>query len=197
MKERDREMEDNTKDIVPVKKKRGGSKGGALAHNKQLNFGEEYVKPGDNSTYLRYAMVGMNLPPIDISDPKQVENRIMEYFQFCIDHDRKPNIKGLGNWVGVDAETIMRWRRGDFRAETHQPVLKKAIAVLEEMWWDYGYDGKVNPANWIFIGKNAFGMKDQQDLVLTPNQPIAEAQNPDQIAERYALLTDKNPENEE
>ena len=62
--------------------------------------------------------------------------------------------------------------------------------MLEEMWWDYGYDGKVNPANWIFIGKNAYGMKDQQEVVLTPNQPIQDAQDPVQIAERYDLLED-------
>ena len=43
-------------------------------------FGEEYTEPGDNARYLRYAMASWDLPPIDISDPKQVEHRIVEYF---------------------------------------------------------------------------------------------------------------------
>ena len=30
-------------------------------------------------------------------------------------------------------------------------------------------EGKINPVVYIFRAKNYFGMKDQQDLVLTPN----------------------------
>lgn len=170
-----------------VRKHKGGAPKGKT-HSNQLKFGEEMAEPGDNSRFLRYALVGINLPPIDISDPKQVEQRINDYFTYCIDNDRKPNIRGLGNWLGVDSETVMRWRRGQFRGDSHQKILQKAVAVLEEMWWDYGYEGKVNPANWIFIGKNAYGMKDQQDIVVTPNQAVPEAQDPDTIAEKYALL---------
>ena len=135
-------------------------------------FGEENTEPGDNSRYLRYAMASLNLPPIDVSDPKQVEKRIMEYFDFCIQNDRKPNIKGLGNWIGVDEETVMRWRRGEYRAETHCGLIKKAVDILQEMWWDYGLNGKCNPASWIFIGKNAFSMRDEQQVVITPNTPL-------------------------
>lgn len=151
-------------------------------------FGEENTEPGDNARYLRYAMVSLDLPPIDISDPKQVEQRIYDYFQFCVDNDRKPNIKGLGNWLGVDNDTVLNWRKGIYRSETHLGVIKKAVDILEEMWWDYGQNGKCNPAAWIFIGKNAFGMKDVQDVVLTPNQPLGEEQPAEQIAETYKQL---------
>lgn len=136
------------------------------------NFGAEHVEPGDNARYLRYALASWDLPPIDISDPKQVENRIREYFQFCVDNDRKPNIKGLGNWLGVDDTTVSSWRRGEYRAETHSPIIKKAVDFLQEMWWDYGQNGKCNPASWIFIGKNAFGMRDETQVVVTPNTPF-------------------------
>lgn len=147
-------------------------------------FGEENIQPGDNARYLRYAMVAMDLPPIDISDPKQVEQRIKDYFSFCVEHDRKPNIKGLGNWIGVSDETVRNWRKGVYREGPHLEVIRKAVSMLEEMWWDYGYDGKVNPANWIFIGKNAYGMKDVQDVVVTPNQPLGEMQNESELQKR-------------
>lgn len=136
------------------------------------NFGAEYAEPGDNARYLRYALASWDLPPIDISDPAQVEQRIRQYFQFCIDNDRKPNIKGLGNWIGVDEETVRRWRTGEYRSETHRGVIKKAVDALQEMWWDYGQNGKCNPASWIFIGKNAFQMRDEQQIVVTPNNPM-------------------------
>lgn len=152
-------------------------------------FGEENAEPGDNSRYLRYAMASLDLPPIDISDPKQVDARIREYFQFCVDNDRKPNIKGLGNWLGVDSTTVNSWRRGEYRAETHSPLIKKAVDILEEMWWDYGQNGKTNPAAWIFIGKNAFGMKDVQDVVVTPNNPLGQQKEQGQL-EEYMNVVD-------
>lgn len=169
--------DDQVKDIVKRKRNRPD-----LA-----NFGEEKAEPGDNARYLRYAMASLNLPPIDISDPKQVQDRIMEYFEYCAQNDRKPNIKGLGNWLGVDATTVNSWRRGEYRSDTHSPLIKKAVDILEEMWWDYGQDGKCNPANWIFIGKNAFGMRDEQQVVITPNNPYQNASD-DELKQKY--LTD-------
>lgn len=151
-------------------------------------FGEENTEPGDNSRYLRHALVSWNLPPIDISDPKQVEQRITDYFNYCADNDRKPNIKGLGNWLGVDSTTVNSWRRGEYRAETHSPLIKKAVDMLEELWWDYGQNGKTNPASWIFIGKNAFGMKDQQDITIRPDSPYGEQRSIEQIQQEYDAL---------
>jgi hypothetical protein len=170
---------DKTKDDAeskPVKRKRN--------RPDLKKFGEEYTEPGDNARYLRYARVSMDLPPIDISDPKQVEKRINEYFDFCEENDRKPNIKGLGNWLGVSRETVNTWRRGDYRSVTHSDLIKKAVDLLEEMWWDYGNNGKVNPASWIFIGKNAFGMRDQQEVVIAP-QNTDESISAEDITKRY------------
>lgn len=152
------------------------------------NFGAENVEPGDNSRYLRYAMASLDLPPIDISDPAQVQQRIMDYFKYCVDNDRKPNIKGLGNWLGVDATTVNSWKRGEYRAETHSPLIKKAIDIMEELWLDYMLNGKVNPPSGIFIGKNLFGYKDTQDVILTPNSPLQADTNPIDIANKYNAL---------
>ena len=149
------------------------------------NFGAELAEPGDNSRYLRLAMTAWNLPPIDISDPKQVEQRIMDYFNHCAENDRKPNIKGLGNWLGVSDHTVRNWRSGLYRDDTHLPVIERAINVLQEMWWDYMQNGKINPASGIFLGKNAFGMKDVQDVVVTPNNPLGDAEATPQLADKY------------
>ena len=165
---------------IPVKRKRN--------RPDLANFGEEFVAPGDNARYLRYAMVSLDLPPIDISDPAQVKQRINDYLKYCVDNDRKPNIKGLGNWLGVDATTVNSWKRGEYRASTHTPLIKKAVDIMEELWIDYMMNGKVNPSSGIFIGKNMFGYKDVQDVVVTPNNPLQADSNPQDIAAKYAEL---------
>ena len=154
------------------------------------NFGADLADPGDNARYLRYAMASLDLPPIDISDEKQVERRIREYFEFCIQNDRKPNMVGMANWLGINRDTVNSWKRGDYRSETHSAVIRRACDLLEELMIDYFQNGKVNPAAGIFLMKNQFQYRDVQDVVLTPNQPIDEAQDTSQIAERYELLED-------
>ena len=148
------------------------------------NFGEEYTKPGDNARYLRMARVSMNLPPIDISDPKQVEQRINDYFDFCEANDHKPNMIGMANWLGVDKTTVNSWKRGECRGSTHSPVIKKALDLLEELWMDYMMNGKANPASLIFIGKNLWQYRDETQVVVTPNNPMDEG-NPEEVRKKY------------
>jgi len=148
-------------------------------------FGEENTKPGDNSRYLRNAMVSLSLPQIDISDPKQVETRIKDYFQFCIDNDRKPNMKGMGNWIGISRDTVNNWKRGDYRGQTHSDLIKKAVDILEELWVDYMMNGKVNPASGIFLGKNMFDYKDEQTYNIVPANPLGEETDQATLKNKY------------
>ena len=169
----------------PKKRKRGGSQPGALAHNKQgIMATMNGVEPGDNSRYIRYALASWDLPPIDISDPKQVQDRILQYFQFCAENDRKPQIIGMANWLGVSRATINEWKRGNVRSGTHFDLIQKAVSVLEEQWVDFMQSGKVNPAAGIFLAKNWFGYKDTQDVVVSPSAPYEEG-SPEDVAKKY------------
>lgn len=171
------QIDDAVTDLVAGKQKR--------SRQNLAKFGEENTEPGDNARYLRMARVSMSLPPIDISDPKQVEQRMNEYFDFCESNDRKPSMIGLANWIGIDKTTLSSWKRGEYRNETHSPLIIKAVEMLEELWMDYMQNGKINPASGIFIAKNLFQYKDTADVVLTPNNPM---DNLDADAARKRLM---------
>lgn len=151
-----------------------------------LTYGCENASPGDNARYLRYALVSWDLPPIDIADPKQVEGRIKEYFAFCVQNDRKPNIVGMSNWLGVSKNVLCQWKNGELRRETHQGLIKKAYNLIEEQWVDYMQNGKINPASGIFLGKNMFGYKDTQDVVVTPKNPLGDSPDEKLLESRIA-----------
>jgi hypothetical protein len=153
-------------------------------------FGQEKSEPGDNSRFLRLSRAAKNLPPIDISDPDQVDERIELYFDFCEENDRKPNIIGMANWLGVSRDTLNSWKRGEYRKATHSDLIEKACMLFEEQWFDYMMNGKVNPASGIFIGKNHFGYKDQQDITIRPDSPYGEQKTAEQIAAEYEVLPD-------
>lgn len=152
------------------------------------NFGAENVEPGDNARYLRWARLPLSLPPIDISDANQVEQRINEYFTACEENDMKPNMVGMANWIGVSRETVNTWKRGEYRSDTHSDLIRKAVDILESLWVDYMQNGKINPASGIFLAKNMFQYKDTQDVVLTPNSPLQADTNPIDIANKYNAL---------
>lgn len=148
-------------------------------------LGQEYAQPGDNARYLRYAMASLDLPPINLDDPEQVKQRIQDYFDFCAENDRKPSMVGMANWLGVNRETLNEWKKGVVRENTHTAIIKRACGMLEEMMVDYFQNGKLNPASGIFLMKNMFGYKDVQDVVVTPNNPLGDAEVTPQLADKY------------
>lgn len=188
------------KELVEVGEKvvkRGRPKGSGGNERKDLSWsGNENVKPGDMGRYLRHALASWDLPAIDISDEKQVEERIIWYFNHCMEDDIKPTVTGMCNALGVDRKTFYQWGQGDYRKSTHSPIIKKAYKILEEMWEDWMANGKVNPVVGIFLGKNHFGYADKQDIVVTPNNPLGDAQNEEEIRQRYidSVVVDELPE---
>ena len=133
------------------------------------DFGAE---PGENARFIRFALAAWDLPPIDISDPVQVKERIGLYFRHCAENDRKPQIVGMCNWLGISRDTLNSWVRGETRNTTHSDIIKKAVNFIEEMWADYMLNGKLNPASGIFLAKNWYGYKDVADVVVTPKNPL-------------------------
>lgn len=60
-------------------------------------------------------------------------------------------------------------------------------------------DGKVNPVTGIFWQKNYDGLRDQSEVVVTPNNPLGEAQNVEQLRQKYlesAGIVEELPEAE-
>lgn len=143
---------------------------------------------GDNSRYLRHVMASWDLPPIDISDPKQVEDRIKWYFNHCAEDDMKPTVNGMCNALGVHRDTVCNWKNGDVRAATHQPIIAEAYKRIEEMWENYMMNGKINPVAGIFLGKVMFGYRDQQEIVVEAKNPINDYQDRKVIEAKYAEL---------
>ena len=154
-------------------------------------FGQEYVEQGDNSKFLSHALMVRALPPIDTSDPVQVEDRINEYFILCAQNDIKPSVKGFLNALRIGKTTLWEWKNGVKREGTHQAIVCEAYDLLEALWEDYMQNGKINPVSGIFLGKNNFGYQDKQEMVLTPNTGNVQAVDAATIEAKYAELPEE------
>lgn len=149
-------------------------------------YNEEQQK---NSLYLAFALQHWNMAPVDTSDPKQVEERIFWYFQLCVEQNMKPTVTGFSRALGYSRRTIDRWKNGIDRPQNYA-VIEKAYDVLEELWENWMVNGQINPASGIFLGKNHFGYKDVQDVVVTPQNPLGDAVDAEAIEQKYAELPD-------
>lgn len=169
--------EEQAADIVKKRKPKNG-------FEVMKDFG---AAPGENAKFIRFALASWDLPPIDISDPEQVKERLGLYFRHCAENDRKPQIVGMCNWLGISRNTLNTWMNGEYRSSTHSDIIKKAVSFIEEMWADYMQSGKLNPASGIFLAKNWYGYKDVADVVVTPNNPY-QASSDEELKDKY--LTD-------
>ena len=182
--------DDIVKDVVETTKKkpRGG--------NNFLTDAALNVQPGDNTKYVLLGARLFNLPPIDLKDPAQVNDRLNEFFQIHAEADMKPTVSGMGMALGLDRRRLYEIKTGNYHTSkglAELPTLttvsiKRAYEYMEILWENYMQNGKINPVSGIFLGKNNFGYQDKTEYVVTPNVNNDSDYNADDIRKRY--LTD-------
>ena len=87
--------------------------------------------------------------------------------------------------LGAVKSTVWNWENGNGCSSERMNLIKKAKEFIASFESEMVTEGKINPVVYIFRAKNYFGMKDQQDLVLTPNNPLGQDVPTEQIAEKY------------
>lgn len=147
---------------------------------------------GDNNKYTLFALAVMQLPKIDIRTPGTAMPQIEAYYQICAEHDMKPAVTGLSLALGVDRRRLWEIKTDHPDAlkipQDNKEAIKRAYAGMEFMWENMMQNGKINPVSGIFLGKNNFGYKDQQEYMLTPNTSGLSVVDAKEIEAKYAEL---------
>lgn len=145
------------------------------------------LEKGDNSKYIAQVLFSKTLPRVNMNDPQEVEDRITLYFKTCQDNDMKPTLTGCANSLGVTRQTLHSICKEHTRKMSKQTeIVQRLYSTLEELWELWMVNGKINPVSGIFLGKNNFGYKDQQEVVVTPNNPLGDTEDPEDVKAKYA-----------
>jgi hypothetical protein len=89
--------------------------------------------------------------------------------------------------LGYARETIWRWENGgEGSTPARCNLIKKAKDIIATYDANLVAEGKLNPVTYIFRSKNYYGMKDQQEHVITPNNPLGDVTSPEEIKKRLA-----------
>lgn len=139
------------------------------------------VKPGEMADIVRHCVTtGMMWEPIDNKDPVQLQQRVLEYFNYCIENDMKPGNLGLYATWGIDRRTPysqLQREPNSLRTVT----IKKSLDILSAIREQLAANGKINPVTAIFWQKNFDGLKDQQEVILEPKKQIEANQSPEEV----------------
>lgn len=142
------------------------------------------LKKGDATRYANIMLDMMALPAVDRSNVQELENRFLEYIQYCADRDIK-----LGNQMaylalGISKDDAYNWENGRTLTPEHSDFIKKVRQICAGNREILMQDGKVNPVTGIFWQKNYDGLKDVQEVDIRPVQPLGDQLSPEDIAKR-------------
>lgn len=116
--------------------------------------------------------------------------RLNWFFRNCAETKQLATVEKMCLSLGMPRETvyeIINGIRPGFTSETAN-ILKKAKNFIASIDAELAQEGKIQPVVYMFRAKNYYGMKDQQDVVLTPNNQLNDYQDRKTIEAKYAEL---------
>lgn len=142
------------------------------------------LEEGYNARFISFMQEIIPSEPLDYSDVPEMERRFNHYLQKCAEHDFKVSNQGAYIAIGIDKGTAWDWINRSTNKE-RSDFVKKVQRICG--WYREGLmaENKLNPVVGIFWQKNYDGFKDQQEVVVTPNNPLGDEQNPDELKQKY------------
>ena len=121
--------------------------------------------------------------PIVKSDEECAE-RLNDYFEQCQHDGQIPTVEDMCLALGTTRKTVWEWEQGT-QGRTRSNMIRKAKEILAGIDAKLVTEGRIPQVTYIFRAKNFFGMKDQQDVIITTNNPLGEAEDPRQLEQKY------------
>lgn len=160
-----------------VAKKKRGSKSASIAATTT-------AKKEEISQVIQESFQYFNRPIVK-SDEECAE-RLNDYFRQCNETGQIPTVEDMSLALGTVRETVWKWENGRGCSPTRSLMIKKAKEILAGIDAKLVSMGKIPQVTYIFRAKNFFGMKDQQDVIITPNNPLGDTVDQKQLEERIA-----------
>lgn len=141
---------------------------------------------GYNTRRIAFMQAILPTEPLDHDDVEEMERRFQHYLTKCAEWDMKIGNQAAYAAIGINKDLVYEWtvrrqtnpRRTEFVKKVQQFCAMYREGLME--------DGKVNPVTGIFWQKNYDGMKDQQEVVLTPNtSPLGEQKDAEALKQKY------------
>lgn len=118
--------------------------------------------------------------------------RLGWFFEKCAESQQLPTVEKMCLAIGWPRETVFEIINGITRGFSNDTadILKKAKNLIASLDAELAQEGKIQPVVYLFRAKNYYNMRDQQEMVLTPNNRLNDYQDESTIKRKYAELPD-------
>lgn len=118
---------------------------------------------------------------------EEIRQRLEQYFIETLETGELPTVEAMCLALGYDRKTVWRWENGQAGSTpTRCHLIKKAKEFLASFDAHLVQENKVNPTTYIFRAKNYFGMRDEVEHVITPNNPLGDMRDSMDIKRRLS-----------
>lgn len=140
------------------------------------------TKAEDIKRIMQNCLRWYELPRIETDE--DCRQRLYDFFVGCGDTGEMPTVEKMCLALGYARNTVFEWEQGKKCSPERANLIKKAKAFIATFESEMVSEGKINPVVYIFRAKNYFGMKDQQDIVVKPDNPLGDYQSPEELQKR-------------
>lgn len=133
--------------------------------------GELFADDGEKKQFAAATLTDM-MPYLHVTKVKNDEEfieRTEQYFARCAEKGIRPTWEEFALACGTTRFTLHDWECGRYYGGVSQDLVKRVKEFLSAYDARAVSEGKLNPVTYIFRSKNYYGMKDQQEHILTPN----------------------------
>ena len=145
-----------------------------------------YTKPGDNSKIAGLLYEIGQWGVVDRTNVQEMEDRFWRYVQICLERDIRVTNQAAYLAMGISRDDVHHWENGISRTPEHCTLIKKVKAFCGAYREMLGANGKLNPATLIWWQKNYDGMKDVQEVVISPKNPLGDTLDQKELEAKIA-----------
>lgn len=121
---------------------------------------------------------------------EEISEGIIAYFQECSEKGIIPTVEEMALSLGVTRQTLYNWEIGVNVNKERAEMIKIAKETLAAIDAKLVSEGKIPQVTYIFRSKNYYGMRDQQEVVLTPNvESIGDNVDEEKLKQKYLEST--------
>lgn len=121
-----------------------------------------------------------------VKTDEECAERLNEFFDRINETGEIPTVEKMCLALGTVRQTVWDWENGS-KGTARADMIKKAKEILAGIDAELVSRGKIPQVTYIFRAKNFFGLVDQSQVVLTPNNPIGETTGQKELAADYVI----------
>ena len=117
---------------------------------------------------------------------EEIADRLNNYFRQCYEEGQIPTVEDMALCLGVTRTTLRHWELEVTKNRERAELIARAKEVLAAIDAKLVSESKIPQVTYIFRAKNYYDMRDQQEVVMTPNvDPYGDSMDIEKLQRKY------------